>query len=136
MLKRDGKLGSGEITITNGFPDDALVTFSNALAGAEPFLVVYVRSLERVILLDIPEGTYTLDITVGQGWNGETFPKRTMTFRLKQSLTFESMPIVIRSAAGTRVARVPSEGWSVVLSAPSPETPAASRPAATRGRSR
>lgn len=107
--------GQGELTVSNHLRQDAVVTLKELGGSRDPYLVLFVRAGEKSLLMDIADGEYELQYTIGERWGGAEFREILGTFRLQQSLVFEALPIVVRGAQGARMARVPAEGWAVIL---------------------
>ncbi len=107
--------GRGELTVSNHLHQDAIVSLREVGRPNQPYLVFFVRAGDRSSFLDIADGEYELEYTIGDGWQGSEFGQVQGSFMLRHPLAFEAMPIVLRGAQGARTARVPGEGWAVIL---------------------
>ncbi len=124
VLNRTIAVGRGELTVRNDFRQDAVVTIRSVSAPQDSRLLVYVRAGDHLTLVDLANGEYELEFTVGRDWTGSAFARRDGTFVLSERLTYDDMPVRIRRAEGTQTGHVSGDSWTVTLRNPEAAEPA------------
>jgi hypothetical protein len=94
--------GAGQLSVTNGTADDAVVFLLDYPARQHALYAMFVRSSESATLIGVREGTYTLRFQVGHRWTRRGWTCQSHgTTEFNESFDFGTEKGV--------------EGWSVTL---------------------